>query len=172
MLYVYETNLADFKAAQRLHRRCHPKARLGYVFWYMVFPAIGCLSGLLLVWDIVVRHFQLSPSIGGLLSGLTFGGLYCLFMRPYLIRRAYRQMKEISEGRPVELELRDGELISRVPGRSEGRFQPKAVLEFVEDEQLALLYIRKKLFLIVPKRGLPESDLTELRAWSGKAKQC
>ena len=58
-------------------------------------------------------------------------------------------------------------LISRRPCLSEGRFQRAGILAFVEDEHIALLFVRKKLFLPVPRRALNAEGWAELRLWLG-----
>jgi hypothetical protein len=117
---------------------------------------------------------QHSPALGGLFGALVWLGAFGPISRELQIRRGFRRLREDVPGpdHPVELELCDDELISRIPGRSEARFQRSAIRDFVEDDACALLYVRKKLFLYFPKLALPEEAWAELRAWSGKGRRC
>ena len=73
---------------------------------------------------------------------------------------------------PPEFELHDDDLISRIPGRSEGRFLRVAVHDVVRDERICLIYVRKKLFIFVPRQDMPEDLWSALAVWSGKARTC
>lgn len=69
---------------------------------------------------------------------------------------------------PIEFEITDEELISRIPGTSEGRFRRNGIHKFVENEKVALLYVAKLRFLILPKRALNDEQWLSLRQWLAK----
>jgi hypothetical protein len=82
------------------------------------------------------------------------------------MKRLYRLMKNgRSEEDKVVLELTPTELISRIPDRSEGRFLRKAVLKFVEDDQVALIFMGPTKFLLIPKRFIPLDEWPQVRNW-------
>jgi hypothetical protein len=169
MTYEYVLTLADFKAAQRLFMRQTLWRRINGFLWIVILPIVGALSLGLLLYDVIFRHFKYPASIGGILAGLAWFGLYLAIMRPITIRRIFKQL---SPGggleHSVSHELTENEFISRIAGRSEGRFLPAAFYGFAEDEQIAILLVSKKKFLFVPKRAMPEEAWAELRAWLDK----
>lgn len=174
MVYQYELTFSDYIAAQKLHIRCNARVRFWFFVWQRIMPVVALSAAAVLLWDVVFRHFQLSPAVGGALGALVWLGLYPIVLRPYQLRRAFRQLRSDSTQsvHAVELELTDRELISRIPGRSEGRYKPGAILNFIEDELVALLYVREKMFLFIPKRALPNEGWAELRSWYGRATKC
>jgi hypothetical protein len=166
MIYQYTTSFDDFKAAQKLGARRSIRSRATYATFHWVLPAIGIVSAGMLVWDIVFRHFMFTPALGGALAGLAWFGLYCPIRQPFLIRKLYKEMLNgRPEEAPLELGVEGQELVSRVPGKSEGRFHRGAIIACVEDESLALLFVAKKKFLIVPKHSLPEAGWLEIKTW-------
>ena len=165
-MYEYAMTLQDFKNAQILCSRRSKKSRLLFLLWLRVLPVVGILSLLALIWDIKLRHFGFTSAVGGILVGLAWFGLSIPAMRPFYIRSLYRQMKNVwPEGSPIEIGIEGDELISRVPGMSEGRFRRQAIVDFVEDDETALLYVAKKAFLFLPKRALPQVAIQEIKAW-------
>ena len=174
MLCEYRLTLDDYKAAQRLHIQCNQRVRFWFFFWHRFMPVVSSAALVLLLWDVFYRHFALPAWVGGVLAGLSFAGFYVPAIRPFLVRRAFRTLMEDASGGHglLQLELRESELISRIPGRSEGRFQSVAIYEMVRDERICLIYIRKKLFLFVPRESMPEELWAALADWSGKAKSC
>ncbi len=71
-----------------------------------------------------------------------------------------------------QLELRAGELISRIPGRSEGRFRPVAIQDMVRDERICLIYVGTKRFLLFRCESISDDLWAALAAWSGKSRTC
>ncbi len=167
MTYAYDLTFPDFVAAQRLHIRHQPRARLWFLVWQRIMPVVSLLSIILLVRDVAFHHFSYPPIVGGILAALSWIGLFTFLFRPIQLRLAFRKLRpDVTNGRhAVELELTPEELISRIPGKSEGRFRRAAIIDFAEDEHLALLYLRPKLFLYIPKSAMPEPAWTELRQW-------
>ncbi len=166
MLVRYTTSYKDFVAAQRLNVRRKFLGAARYNFFVYVLPVLSGLALLTLLFDIVVRHFSLPPWAGGVLSGLAFLGLYCSIYRVYIYRRLYRQMKNgRPELAPIEFELQGEELISRVPGFSEGRFLRTAIRDFAEDDAVVLLYLSPRAFLMLPRHAVSEPELADLRHW-------
>ena len=168
----YVTTFNDFVAAQRLARKHHRLMAAAYYFWYGVVPLLALAALAALIYDFVPGHAFLPAHVGPYLAGLVGAGLYLAILRPIAIRRSYRQTRG---GRPadapVEFELTGTEIISRIPGRSEGRFLPSAVISFAEDDRIALIYVAKKRFLFVPKTALTAAQWTMVRHWVAQRKE-
>ena len=170
MMHEYTTNFDDFKAAQQLFAGRNTKSRVTYFLWLWVLPALGVIALMLLIWDITMRHFGFTPIVGGALAGLAWLGLYCRIRRPYQVRKLYKLMKNgRADDSPLEAGVEGDELISRVPGLSEGRFRRAAVLSLIENDKMTLLVVTKKSFLLFPKRTLPHTFFFELRSWFGSS---
>ena len=166
MLVEYVTDFEDFKAAQRLARRHKPIAALSYNFWCWAVPGLALVAAAALIGNEVTKKPFLPAHIGGYLAGLVGAGAFLAMYRPYQMRKLYKTMKaNRAAGEPVQFELTDTEIISRIPGRSEGRFLPNAVFDYTEDDRLALIYVAEQRFLIVPKSAMPEEDWVRLREW-------
>ena len=166
MMHQYTTTFADFKAAQRLFSRRNWKSKVSFLFWFRILPVLGLISIALLIWDIRFRDFEFSPGFAGILGGMAWFGLYVPLCRPFLLRRLYKRMKNgRPEGSPTEIGIEGGELISRLPGLSEARFKRPSIVGSIENETMMLLFVGKKIFLILPKLALPEVALQEVKEW-------
>jgi hypothetical protein len=166
MMYEYKTSFDDFKKAQILAAHRSVRAKVSFYFWLRVAPVFGLLALGVLIWDVVFRHFGFDPIIGGILAGVAWIGIFCAIRRPFLVRKLYRQMLNgRPDGSPLELGIEGDQLVYRVPGRSEGRYYRASVNEFVEDADLALLFVTKKNFLMVPKRALPQEAWQQVNNW-------
>jgi hypothetical protein len=165
---TYTTNYGDFKNAQRLHMTATPKLKVLFWISLRILPVVGLIVLLLLVGHALPMKNSLVVIVACGLVGAGTWGFIMAFLRPLLLRRLYKQMKNgRSDDAELGLEIADGQLISRIPGLSEGRFFPAAVLRFVENDKVALLYVAKKRFLIIPKSAMNETEWSELRAWLG-----
>lgn len=163
----YTITLADFKAAQHLCRRRSRRAWLLFLFWYRVAPVLGVVSATGFFYGL--HHTEsFPPWLGGVLAGCAWFGLFPLLWWPVQLRLQFRRMKEgAPDDAPVELELEGNELISRRPGLSEGRFRWAAIQSYAEDERIALVFVRKKLFLLIPKRALDDEGWSSMHRWLG-----
>jgi hypothetical protein len=166
MICRYTTNFQDFKNAQLLSIRSKRFGQLRYAFWFWILPIISIISFAALAYDIHWRHFGLKPLTGGMLAGIAWFGLWFLIMRPIVYRRLYKQMKNgRSDDAILELEIAGNEMISRIPGISEGRFFRKALFAFKENESIALIYLAKNKFLLLPKRTIDDEHMQQIREW-------
>jgi hypothetical protein len=166
MMCEYTTSFDDFKKAQILAAHRSIRAKLSFYFWLRVAPVLGLMALGALVWDVVFRHFGFDPMVGGILAGVAWIGIFCFVRRPFLVRKLYKHMLNgRPEGSPLELGIEGDQLVYRVPGRSEGRFYRASVNEFVEDDNLALLFVSKKNFLMIPKRAMPQEAWQQVKNW-------
>jgi len=166
MNYRYRTNYSEFKEAQRLHMEANPKFAIIFWVFLRILPALGLIAFVLL-------QFHFLPTTNGPIIAIASGtmaagawGLIMALIRPFSMRRLYKQMKNgRGDDAELELEIQDSQLISRIPGMSEGRFLPAAIQRFIENDKIALLYIAKKRFLLVPKKAMDEEGWSSLRSW-------
>lgn len=173
MTHPYELTYQEFLAAQRLHRRHVTRARISYVLWFIVFP---CVFGAFVLW-LAFTYFkgerelfaQLAPFVAWL--GVMF--LVICVLRPYNLRRLFRKSLPEGSGKAVQASFAYNEegIVSALPGRSEGRFFWNAIVDYAEDDHMVLLYLKKKLFLYVPKSAMSDAEWTELRSYRASSKR-
>jgi YcxB-like protein len=171
MRYEYKLTYQNYKDSQRLYRRHRWQAALSYYFWIWLVPVLGSILALPLLANLLFDfHPDWLRSIVGFSGvGLWFA-VFIPLMRFYTIRRCWKRLlpenvrKSIRTDIPVEIEWNNEQLISCLPGRSEGRFFWSAICDFAENEKLALIFVKKKQFIFVPKSALPESAWADLRS--------
>ena len=169
MLAEYTTTFEDFKAAQRLAVRRTMRNRIVFLVFHRVLPLLGAVAVILLIWDMGFRGFLFPSWVGGWLFLMVWLGFALPAVRWWQFRRLYRAMKNgRPEGAPIQFELTETEFISRVPGRSEGHFRPAAIFDYRENEEVALVYVTKNQFIVLPKRALDASQWQALREWMEK----
>ncbi len=119
MICKYKTTYADFQEAQRLHMRSTPALAITFWIFLRIFPVLGLIAFILLQFHLLPTT---SAPIVAIASGLIAVGVWGLIMamiRPFSLRRFYKQMKNgRSDDVELELQIHDGQLISRIPGVS------------------------------------------------------
>ena len=160
----YTIDYEDYKAAQRLYLRHRRWAMVVYLLFQWVLPAIavGFVGWTLFLW--LSTDYRDLPFVGGITAGLLWMSFIFLLNRKLTIRRGYRNLFPKGVTPITRLTADEAQLISAIPGRSEGRFFWAAIEDYAEDDRMALLFIRRKLFLMVPRRALNEAQWGELRA--------
>jgi hypothetical protein len=154
----------DLKDAQRLYVHRSTTAWVSYVFWMRVLPVfvVPCIAYLL--YYFAGRHFEYPAWYAPIAAIVAWLGLFMPALRFIAIRRAYRNL--LPKGQKVldvTVEFDEQQLISRIPGRSEGRILWPTFLELLEDDKIALLFFHKKRFLFIPKRAMPEDQWQLIR---------
>ena len=170
MRYDYTLTYRDYLEAQRLYRRHRTGVGVGYYFVVWLLPIVGLFCGI----PLVVGLFGYQPAWLEGLSEFSGPGLWLAVFFPlwwmYKLRNGWKRLLPDSSPRstrttiPVGLEMTPDQLISSLPGRSEARFLWPALVDFVEDEKVALVFIKKKFFLFVPRDAMDEAGWTQLRA--------
>jgi YcxB-like protein len=167
MAHSYELTYRDFIDAQRLHRKQRTFAQVSFIFWIFVMPAISFGMVIWVFWIYIsgerALFFQLLP-IAAWLGAVS---IIVLGMRPYTLRKIYRRSlpEGVKGAIPVNFSFGEEGVLSAIPGRSEGKFFWNSIVNYAENDKLALLYVKKKLFLYIPKRAMPEDEWQQLRAY-------
>jgi hypothetical protein len=135
-----------------------------------VVPILGLLTGL--AW--VANSYSSPPEWVSNVAAFAGAGLWLAFfipaMRIYGIRKCWKRLlpesakKSVRTDISVALEMTPEQIISILPGRSEGRFFWSVIVDYAEDGRLALVYIKKKQFLFIPRRAMDEVGWAELRS--------
>ncbi len=170
MRYAYNLTYKDYLDAQKLYRRHSWKAAMSYYAFIWALPTSGLLVGLPLVAHIFFDYHPLWLRSIAPLSGIgLWFALYIPLMRIYSVRKCWKRLlpeksaKSIKSEIAVEFEMTPEQVISTIPGKSEGRFFWPSIVDYAEDKELALLFIKKKLFLFIPRRAMDEAGWSEVR---------
>jgi len=168
--YEYALSYKDYLDAQRLFRKHRWKAAVSYYGFIWVLPILGALAAVPWIAQL------LGVDADWVYRWRGFAGLGLWFaiaiplIRIYSLRRCWRRLlpdsikKSMRSEIPVELEINDEQLISILPGRSEGRFFWSALVDFAEDERLALVFIKRRMFLFIPRRAMDDAGWIQLRS--------
>lgn len=160
----YAISYADYKAANRLYLWQGLRTKAGYTLSMFVFPVIG-LS--LFVWSLWQR---IGGNSGFLDASTTNLLLYALLticfplVRWRLLRVGFRGLLPKGSGNTVRLRADDEQVILSVPGSAEGRFFWNAFASSAENKKVLILIVSRTRYLLMPRRGLTETQWTELRA--------
>ena len=165
--YEYLVTKQDYNDAERLHRRNRPRAAVVYYVFFWLLP---CVSAAYLLYTLIVFGLGGWRAVERHLAEASLA-LYLAILLPFAFwnakRRAWNTLQPKKyAGRPVTFQFDGEQLISARPGVSDGRFYWTAIEDFAEDDRMALIYPRPKLFVIVPKRAMPEEAWQRLRAFA------
>lgn len=171
-IYEYVLTKPDFLHAQKLFRSHRKWSAVAYWFWIWLLPGIGALLALAAVYAWATHNSILLAPLAPAAGGGLWIAIFIPLTRWFQLRKAWRNsVPKALEGKPVTLQFDDEQIISTIPGRSEGRFFWSAILDFIEDDRLALLYVREKLFLYIPKAALPDSAWQRMRELTPKERR-
>lgn len=164
MRLTYTLDLADYKAAQRLHVRRKASRRVAFAIWYFLTPAIAVLG---IAAFILLDLHRITPTWAPILFGLEAALVWISICMP--VSRAYRLRKGFSQlfppgrsDRNSSIDIDEDRIISAIPGVSEGKFFWNAIIDWDQDELITLFYIGPKRFLFVPTRAFGYEERAEL----------
>ncbi|MGA3370267.1 MAG: YcxB family protein [Terracidiphilus sp.] len=162
MKLSFTLTLADFKAAQRLHRRQNLSSLIAYYAFIVIPPALAVLS--MLAVGVLMLFTPVHYLGGSYVIFLAFA--VCLsvpFFHSYSVRQSFvRIFPPGTLDRTKSLDIDDERIISTIPGVSEGKFFWNAVMAFAQDEKITLLYVRKNIFIFIPTIALSPVERAEL----------
>ena len=163
-VHEYVITRQDYNSAQSLHRSNHRRVSLMYYFWFWFLPAIS-IAFLLYTLVLIAAKGLLAAQAYTPLAGWA---LYIAAFMPFLLWNTRRKAMNTLQpkdrrGKPVTVQFDAHQIVSAVPGVSEGRFFWTAIQDFTEDSSVALLYTRKKVFLFIPKRAMDDAEWQRLR---------
>lgn len=163
-IYNYLLSKDNFLDAQRLYRKHSPKAALSYYFWIWTVPIIGLCFVLALVAAVITRREDLIRQLAPAAAAGAWFAIFIPTMRWWQLRKLWKASLDAgADGKPITLQFDDEQLISTIPGKSEGRFFWTALIDYAEDDRLAMLFIRKTHFHYILKYALPETAWTQIR---------
>ena len=153
---------SDYLAAQKLFNK-RSVGRRFYMFamlWF--FPVLAIAFVAFSLWVMYPGPYSWSG-----LSGtwpLVFVAILFRFSYWRALRKGFKRL--FLNGDPTKaiyFSVDEDKVISGVPGSSEAKFEWAAITGFAEDEHIAILYISKRLFLMLPKNKLSVQTWTDMK---------
>ena len=170
MRYDYVLRFDDYQDSQKLYLRHRRSAAIFYYCYVWVLPIVGLLACAMFIATIYGFHPELRSPFAGFAAAGLWLALFIPVMQFFGRRRCWKRMVPVGmKGKaksveiPASFEFNEEQVISAIPGKSEGRFFWPVILDFIEDDKIALLFVHKKRFLFIPKRAMPTEVWDELR---------
>ena len=161
----YTISLADFKAAQRLHRRQKLSRRISFVLLYIVLPAVAVLGWL--CWPLlnITSDTPVAVSLGlSILDVVLLSFAATLpISREYETRKGFKRLFEAAHGnRNSFVEIDDEHILYDIPGVSESKLSWNAIIDFARDEKVTLFYVSKQAFIVLRTPDLSPEQMIEI----------
>jgi hypothetical protein len=165
MKVTYTIALADIKAAQRLAARQTLGSRISSVLLNIVVP-IGAVLGLVLgpFLHLTDRSPQfLLIAIAGFELFLIYLSIAVPISRFSQIRKSFKRLYPPNRtDRTFSIDIDDERILSAMPGFAEAKFFWTAIVAFVQDDKVTMLYTSKTNFLMFPTSALSRDQRLEL----------
>lgn len=153
--------LKDYRNAVWLYCKKRPFSMIAYVYalWLMPFLGVACIAfG-------VYGQVNYPRALGAYFSNVIPFFILCILLpavQEINLRRKFSSA--FPEGsRFITAIFTQDSFLCVLPGRVESRYYWSTLYGFTEDESIALLFITKASFVMIPKRVLSKADLQELR---------
>jgi len=154
-------SFSDYKAALKLHSRLSLLRRINRIALFVSSLIIYSIFGYVVIKSAVNHEFASRISAG---TWITFLSLSCLpLLHSWALRRQFRNIFPPSPtSRIAYFEFCDDLVISGIPGVSEGRYHWSSIVQFAQNEEITLVYVKKSRFLFVPTHAFSASQRIEL----------
>lgn len=157
----YKFTLKDMRDASRLYTKRRRFGRARYLL--SIFGIPGLVFSLWLITRVFSGAKAASSSLPGVIFLIIFFCVVIPALREFTLRQRFSAMFPPGVPHVAQFSFDSEQIVSAIPGRSEGRIQWTTLVTFAEDQQLALFYLTKTTYVVVPKRAFPESVWAELR---------
>ncbi|MGA2351565.1 MAG: YcxB family protein [Terracidiphilus sp.] len=166
MQLTYTLTLAHFRAAQRLHIRQKMYRRLNFLFWQRLIPILAPFAalGAIYLWSLDSHGAPHGAAyMFGAACGLVLAAIYIPSMREYYIRKGFKSLfPPARTDRHSSIDIDEDRIFSQIPGVSEGKIFWGGVVAFAQDEKVTLIYIREKVFLVIPTPAMSPEQRAEV----------
>lgn len=160
MKLTYTLTLDDYKAAQVLHRRQKFTRQLAVWIW----PALTLLGLAAMVAFTLTDHSELFVDSLAVTAGALFITVWMLAARWYLLRKCFKQLFPPTRiDRSSAIDIDDEQILSAVPGVSEGKIFWQGLLQFAQNNKVTMLYISELRFIFFPTSVLTLEQREELK---------
>lgn len=156
----YTLTLDVYRAAQALHRRQKFTRQLAIWIW----PALVILGLIGMIAFAVSRHEELFADSAAFTSGALFISLWMPIGRWYTVRKCFKQLFPPARTDPSSsLEIDAEQIVSSIPGVSEGKILWRGILQFAQDNEVTMIHTTESRFLFFPTAVLTPGQREELK---------
>ena len=159
MKVEFTITLKDYKNALRLHRRQKLSRRIFAWIWpsLVLVSVVAFTAGAAMDNVALVTH---SVAVG---AGACAASVAVPILRFLNIRRGYKQMYPPTRTSPLSsIEIDEKEIVEINPGTAEVRLLWNGVLDFVQGEEVTMIYISTHRFFLFPTTAMTVAQRTEL----------
>ncbi len=163
MKLEYTLTLADAKAAERLHIRQRLGRRIGYGFLYLGMPVLATFSLIgFYAFDIgAKRDFALGYSV--IVVILISQAIFIPVERSKRLNRLIKPKTAMGELTPARsIEINEEKISAEIPFMAKTDLTWSAIAQVIQDENVTLVYVNDKDFILVPTRAFTSFQRTEL----------
>lgn len=160
----YVLTLDDAKAAERLHIKQKLGRRIGYGFLYLGIPVLAVLSLIgFYVLDIGAKK-DLALGYSMIVVILISQAIFIPRERSKRMRRLVRPKTSKGEVSPARsIEINDENISVGIPDVTRTDLTWEVIAKVVRDENVTMIYVDEKDFVLVPTRAFTTSQQAELR---------
>ncbi len=165
MRFEWVLSLADYRAAQNLHNRSSlvRRSRVFTFRWLIPFLALLSLLSILFTYFTTRRTDVFLHDLSTTLPFFLFVVVFRVFYK-WSTRASYKRLfLNGDSSKPLYMDVDEHRVLSGIPGSGEGKFFWSTILNFAEDDRIALVYISKQMFLMIPKKKLSPAAWADLR---------
>lgn len=163
MKLEYTLTFADFRSAQRLHRRQTLGRRLSFAFWNIAVPILAVIGLAAFIFLDSPRITRYAASLFIFECALLWIAIANPIARHYKMRKGFNQLFPPNRTeRTSTLDLNEDHILSRIPGVSEGKFFWNGIVDFAQDDKITLIYVAKNRFLFFPSSAMSPDQRIEL----------
>lgn len=164
MKVAYKITLEDYRAALRVHRTQSLGRRVKDLALRRIVPIAALLSLATLLFVPLTSH-ELHADLVVVVVALCFLSIALPIARIVDARICFKRMLPTNVSDPtIHLDVNDDFVLSAIPGISEGKFQWNAFTDIVVTDTVALFYIGKRRFLLLPISQLTPEQSLEFRS--------
>jgi hypothetical protein len=132
---TYTLTFADYKAAQRLHRRQSLLSVVSFYFWFVIIPILAIIGIVAAILNERHPFLKSGALLWGGEGGLLWLAVYLPAWRAYATRKCFKQIfPPARTDNNSSIDIDDDRIVSSVPGVSEGKFFWPAIVAFAQDE--------------------------------------
>lgn len=168
LTFQYAASLQDYRRATRL---CHLNTTLKrkLQWWYLLAsPFLGAilllLAALLALLPPANRPLS-GPALAGAIGGCIGGGLVAVFQRSLFARKVKSYYEQQNLGREKTATITEkGVQIEHVDGSAESRMDWSLMSNWVESNDLFMVFLNRLRFMTFPKSYLSKAQQDDLRS--------
>jgi len=163
MKLEFTLTLSDYRSAQRLHIRQKVSRQISFFVWFILVPILALMGLIAFIALDISRYTRSAGLFAGIEGGLVWLAIFCPVSREYQIRKSFKQLfPKNRTDRSSTLEIDDTQVVSIIPGVSEGKFFWSAICGFAQNDEVTLIYVAPKRFLFFPTSAMNTEQRTEL----------